>query len=153
MVIRQQCPTIYGYLTTSLNNINNIASIYGHQTTSLPYMVIRQQHRQHIWSSDTSHYPVSCNWCAHTTPHIVSIPSMYTTHTHARTHAHTHTHTHGEFHTGIQYITATHPKATAAAIATPRAADLPRPLDAVKATVVRSVFSEMASTNCNTAFA
>lgn len=47
----------------------------------------------------------------------------------------------------------THPKATAPAIANPKAADLPRPLAAVNATVLRRVFSEMASINFRTAFA
>lgn len=46
-----------------------------------------------------------------------------------------------------------HPKATAPAIASPKAADLPRPLAAVNATVLRRVFSEMASINFRTAFA
>lgn len=47
----------------------------------------------------------------------------------------------------------THPKATAPAIASPKAADLPRPLAAVNATVLLRVFSEMASINLRTAFA
>lgn len=46
-----------------------------------------------------------------------------------------------------------HPKATAPAIASPKAADFPRPLAAVNATVLRRVFSEMASINFRTAFA
>lgn len=46
-----------------------------------------------------------------------------------------------------------YPKATAPATAKPRAADFPLPLDAVRETVERKVFSEMASTNFNTAFA
>ena len=50
--------------------------------------------------------------------------------------------------TGISY-----PNATAAAIERPSAADLPRPLAAVKATVVLNVFSDIASINFNTAFA
>lgn len=44
-----------------------------------------------------------------------------------------------------------YPKATAAATANPRAADLPRPLAAVRDTVERRVFSDMASINFNTA--
>ena len=47
----------------------------------------------------------------------------------------------------------TYPNATADAMARPRAADLPRPLAAVRVTVLRRVFSEMASTNFSTAFA
>lgn len=47
----------------------------------------------------------------------------------------------------------THPKATAPAIASPKAADFPRPLAAVSATVLLRVFSEMASMNFRTAFA
>lgn len=35
-------------------------------------------------------------------------------------------------------------------MASPKAADFPRPLPAVSVTVVRSVFSVMATTNCNT---
>lgn len=46
-----------------------------------------------------------------------------------------------------------HPKATAPAIASPKAADLPRPLAAVNATVLLRVFSEMASINFRTALA
>ena len=46
-----------------------------------------------------------------------------------------------------------YPKATAAAMLRPRAADLPRPRAAVMATVLRSVCSDMASTNFNKAFA
>ena len=41
----------------------------------------------------------------------------------------------------------------AAAIATPRAADFPRPLAAVRVTVLLKVFSAMASTNVRRAFA
>ncbi len=48
---------------------------------------------------------------------------------------------------------ATNPKATAEAMARPKAADLPRPLAAVRATVLRRVFSLTASTNLSTAFA
>lgn len=48
---------------------------------------------------------------------------------------------------------ATYPNATAPAIANPSAADLPRPRAAVRATVLRNVFSEMASINFNTALA
>lgn len=44
-----------------------------------------------------------------------------------------------------------YPKATAAATASPMAADLPRPLAAVRDTVERNVFSDMASINFNTA--
>lgn len=47
----------------------------------------------------------------------------------------------------------THPKATAPAMASPKAADFPRPLAAVNATVLLRVFSEMASINFRTAFA
>lgn len=47
----------------------------------------------------------------------------------------------------------THPKATAPAMASPKAADFPRPLAAVNATVLLRVFSEMASMNFRTAFA
>ena len=46
-----------------------------------------------------------------------------------------------------------YPKATAAAMLRPSAADLPRPRAAVMATVLRSVCSDMASTNFNKAFA
>ena len=45
------------------------------------------------------------------------------------------------------------PKATAAVRASPRAADLPRPRAAVRATVLCRVFSDIASTNLSTAFA
>ena len=51
------------------------------------------------------------------------------------------------------FLLRTYPNATAAAIAKPSAADLPRPRAAVKATVVRKVFSEIASTNFKTALA
>ena len=54
--------------------------------------------------------------------------------------------------TQVHYLR-TDPKATLEAMASPRAADLPRPLAAVKATVLRRVFSEIASTNFSTAFA
>lgn len=54
----------------------------------------------------------------------------------------------GELEGGI-----THPKATAPAMASPKAADFPRPLAAVNATVLLRVFSEMASMNFRTAFA
>lgn len=47
----------------------------------------------------------------------------------------------------------THPNATAAATASPSAADLPRPRDAVTATVERRVCSDTASTNLRSAFA
>ena len=47
----------------------------------------------------------------------------------------------------------THPNAMAAAIPRPRAADLPRPLPAVSVTVLRKVFSEMASINTRRALA
>jgi hypothetical protein len=47
----------------------------------------------------------------------------------------------------------TYPRATAPAIATPNAADFPRPRAAVKATVLRKVFSEIASKKVITAFA
>ena len=43
----------------------------------------------------------------------------------------------------------TYPKPTAVAMARPRAADFPRPLAAVMATVLRNVFSDIASTNFN----
>lgn len=46
-----------------------------------------------------------------------------------------------------------YPNATEAAIAKPKAADFPLPLAAVITTVLRSVFSEMASTNFRTATA
>ena len=46
-----------------------------------------------------------------------------------------------------------YPNATADAMARPRAADLPRPLAAVRVTVLHRVFSEIASTNFSTAFA
>ena len=46
-----------------------------------------------------------------------------------------------------------YPKPTAVAKARPKAADFPRPLAAVIATVLRSVFSDMASTNFKRAFA
>ena len=46
-----------------------------------------------------------------------------------------------------------YPKATAAAMATPRAADFPRPLAAVRTTVLRSVFSVILSMNVIIAFA
>ena len=46
-----------------------------------------------------------------------------------------------------------YPNATAAATERPRAADLPRPLAAVMATVDLSVCSESASTNTNRALA
>lgn len=46
-----------------------------------------------------------------------------------------------------------YPKATAAATASPMAADLPRPLAAVRATVLLRVFSEIASINFSTALA
>lgn len=46
-----------------------------------------------------------------------------------------------------------HPNATAPATASPRAADLPRPLAAVRATVLLKVFSEIASMNFNTPLA
>ncbi|KPP73949.1 hypothetical protein Z043_106927 [Scleropages formosus] len=46
-----------------------------------------------------------------------------------------------------------YPNATAPATARPSAADLPRPLAAVRATVLRRVFSEMASMNLSTALA
>lgn len=49
--------------------------------------------------------------------------------------------------------TKSHPNATAPATASPRAADLPRPLAAVRATVLLKVFSEMASMNFNTPLA
>ena len=45
----------------------------------------------------------------------------------------------------------THPKPTAVAIAKPNAADLPRPLAAVMTTVLRNVFSDIASTNLSNA--
>lgn len=46
-----------------------------------------------------------------------------------------------------------YPKATAPDTANPRAADLPRPRAAVRVTVLRRVFSEMASMNFSTALA
>lgn len=46
-----------------------------------------------------------------------------------------------------------HPNATAPATANPSAADLPRPLAAVRATVLLRVFSEIASMNFNTPLA
>jgi hypothetical protein len=46
-----------------------------------------------------------------------------------------------------------YPKATADAMARPKAADLPRPRAAVSATVLRRVFSEIASKNVKIAFA
>lgn len=46
-----------------------------------------------------------------------------------------------------------HPKATAPATASPSAADLPRPLAAVRATVLLRVFSEIASMNFSTPLA
>lgn len=48
---------------------------------------------------------------------------------------------------------ATYPNATAPAIANPSAADFPRPRAAVRATVLRKVFSEIASMNFSTALA
>ena len=45
----------------------------------------------------------------------------------------------------------TYPKATALAIARPSAADLPRPLAAVITTVLRNVFSDIASINFSNA--
>lgn len=50
-------------------------------------------------------------------------------------------------------VTKPHPNATAPATASPRAADLPRPLAAVRATVLRRVFSEIASMNFSTPLA
>ena len=47
----------------------------------------------------------------------------------------------------------TYPNATADASASPKAADFPRPRAAVKVTVLRRVFSDMASTNLRTALA
>lgn len=53
----------------------------------------------------------------------------------------------------MEYLGKTYPKATAPAIANPKAADFPRPLAAVKATVLLRVFSEMASMNLRTPLA
>lgn len=46
-----------------------------------------------------------------------------------------------------------YPKVTAPAMASPNAADFPRPLAAVSDTVDRNVFSEIHSMNFRTAFA
>ena len=54
--------------------------------------------------------------------------------------------------TSIVYFI-TYPNATAEASASPKAADFPRPRAAVKVTVLRRVFSDMASTNLRTALA
>ncbi len=48
-------------------------------------------------------------------------------------------------------LAATYPNATALAIANPREADFPRPLAAVMTTVLRRVFSEIASIHFNNA--
>lgn len=45
-----------------------------------------------------------------------------------------------------------YPKETAVAMANPSAADFPRPLAAVITAVLLKVFSDIASTNFNTAF-
>ena len=51
------------------------------------------------------------------------------------------------------YKIATHPNATAAAIESPKVADLPRPRDAVIATVEHNVCADIASTTLSSALA